>query len=69
MASKHQLSLEVPETNNCKVFRILDTSIYTEDLAITCGKLEITSPGFNEPIIIDALPRFNLILNACTLGI
>jgi hypothetical protein len=69
MASKHQLSLEVPETNNCQVFRILDTSIYTEDLAITCGKLEITSPGFNEPIIIDALPRFNLILNACTLGL
>lgn len=69
MANKHQLSLEVPETNNCKVFRVFDTSIYSELLDITCGKLEITSPGFNQPIGIDVLPNFNLILNGCTLGI
>jgi len=69
MASKHQLSLEVPDTNNCQVFRIFDTSIYTEDLAVTCARLEITSPGFNEPVTIDVLPGFNLILNACTLGL
>lgn len=69
MASKHQLSLEVPDTNNCSVFRIFDTSIYTSDLDVTCARLEITSPGFNEPVTIDVIPGFNLILNACTLGI
>ena len=69
MASKHQLSLEVPDTNNCAVLRVFDTSLYTEDLAITCGKLEITSPGFNEAVAIDVLPHFNLILNGCTLGL
>lgn len=69
MSYKHQLSLEVPDTNNCSVFRILDTSIYDEHLDVTCPKLEITSPGFNEPVVIDVLPGFNLILNACTLGI
>lgn len=69
MASKHQLSLDVPETNNCQVFRVFDTSLYTDDLEVTCGTLQITSPGFNEPVNIEVLPGFNLILNACTLGL
>lgn len=79
MAYKHQLSLEVPDTNNCSVFRIVDTSIYDEHVPITCGKLEITSPGFNEPVVIDvtlatdpvtnAPVNFSYILNGCTLGI
>ena len=69
MPSKHQLSLEVPETNNCSVLRIFDTSIYSDLLDITCGTLQITSPGFNQPVSIEVLPHFNLILNGCTLGI
>lgn len=69
MASKHQLSLEVPDTNNCSVFRVFDTSIYSDLLDITCGTLQITSPGFNEPVSIEVMPHFNLILNGCTLGI
>lgn len=69
MPSKHQLSLEIPETNNCQVFRIFDTSLYSDDLEVDCGTLQITSPGFNEPVSINVLPGFNLVLNACTLGI
>lgn len=69
MADKHQLSLEVPDTNNCSVFRIFDTSIYSNSLDITCNKLEITSPGFNKPVVIEPIEGFNLILNGCTLGI
>jgi len=69
MAYKHQLSLEVPETNNCSLFRILDTSIYSEHIPVTCSRLEIISPGYNQPAVIDVLPGFNLILNACTLEI
>jgi hypothetical protein len=69
MAYKHQLSLEVPDTNNCSVFRIADTSTYDIHIPITCSKLEITSPGFNEPVVIDILKGFNVVLNACTLGI
>lgn len=74
MAYKHQLSLEVPETNNCRVFRILDTSIYDSHLSVDCPKLEITSPGFNEPVVIDVvlgnpITNFSYILNACTLGL
>jgi hypothetical protein len=69
MSSKHQLSLEVPDTNNCSVFRVFDTSIYSDLIEVTCGTLQITSPGFNQPVSIDVLPGFNLILNACTLGL
>lgn len=69
MASKHQLSLDIPETNNCQVFRVFDTSLYTDDLEVTCGTLQITSPGFNEPVNIEVTKGFNLILNGCTLGI
>jgi hypothetical protein len=69
MAYKHQLSLEVPDTNNCSVFRVIDTSIYSENVPVTCSKLEITSPGFNEPVTIEVIKGFNLILNGCTLGI
>ena len=69
MAYKHQLSLDVPDTNNCSVFRVLDTSIYDPHVPVTCNKLEITSPGFNEPVAIDVIKGFNLILNGCTLGI
>ena len=69
MASKHQLSLELPDTNNIKVLRLFDTSLYAEDLAIDCGTLRITSPGFNLPVAIDILKGFNIVLNACSLGL
>lgn len=69
MAVKHQLSLEVPETNNVKVLRIFDTSLYAEEFDTTCGLLQITSPGFNLPVNVDVLPHYNLVLNACTLGL
>jgi hypothetical protein len=66
---QHQLSLDIPHTNNPRVFRIFDTSIYSDKIPVKCGLLQITSPGFNYPMNIDVLPNFNLVLNACTLGI
>lgn len=69
MASKHQLSLELPDTNNIKVLRIFDTSLYAEGMNVDCGTLRVTSPGFNLPRAIEVLPHFNLVLNACSLGL
>lgn len=66
---QHQLSLDIPHTNNPRVFRIFDTSIYSDKIPVKCGLLQITSPGFNYPINIDVTPEFNLILNACSLGL
>lgn len=69
MASKHQLSLELPDTNNIKVLRIFDTSIYADGVGKDCSVLSITSPGFNLPVNIEMLPGFNTTLTACTLGL
>jgi hypothetical protein len=66
---KHQLSLEIPDTNNTQIFRLFDTSTYATDLKTTCGMIQITAPGFTVPVQIETLPYFNLVLNACTLGI
>lgn len=66
---KHSLSLEVPDTYNDEILRIIDTSLYAEDLPVTCGLLQITSPGFSVPVQIELSENFNLVLNACTLGI
>lgn len=66
---KHQLSLELPDTNNTKILRVFDTSTYVPDIPVKCGVLQITSPGFRVPVQIEVLPYFNLVLNACTLGI
>jgi len=65
---KHQLSLEVPDTYNCKILRVIDTSTYVEDLQVTCGYLQITGPGFINPVQIEVNPNFSLVLNACSLG-
>jgi hypothetical protein len=65
----HQLSLDIPCTNNPRVFRIFDTSLYDPDIPVKCPLLQITSPGFNQPVNIEVLPNFNLVLNACTLGV
>jgi hypothetical protein len=69
MASRHILSLEVPETANEALFRVVDTSTYDVNLPVECAILQIMAPGFNAPKNIDVTPGFNLALNACTLGI
>jgi len=69
MASKHELSLEIPETANAKLFRVIDTSSYSKDLAVECPTLQILSPGFNETRDVEAIAGFNYVLNACTLGV
>ena len=69
MASKHILSLDVLETANCSILNIIDTSVYSDLLPVTCPELLITPPGFSAPALIDVQPGFNLPLNACSLGI
>lgn len=85
MLSRHQLSLDILNTTNESVFIIWDTSLYSDQLAIDCPVLEITSPGYINPVYITtvdgsdigtgvtttplAFPGACLVLNACTLGI
>ena len=76
MATKHQLYLDIPDTNNVSVFRVIDSSIYAEGLDIKCATLQITPPGYTMAATIDvttyannSTASFNLVLNACTLGL
>ena len=60
-AYAHQLFLDVPHTNNPRIIRLMDASIYTNKLPVNCGILQITCPGFNTPVTIDVSANFNLV--------
>jgi hypothetical protein len=79
MAGKHILSLDIPQSSNCEILPIVDTSDYNEDMGVSCPELSITAPGFNAPKIIPTTVTMNsdgiwegfgrLNLNACSLGL
>jgi len=68
-AYAHQLFLDIPTTANPRILRIMDSSIYTDKLPVTCETLQITIPGFNTPITITVESGFNSVFNACDLGL
>ena len=53
MAVKHILSLDVPDSANCELLPIIDTSQYNSNLGVSCPEISITPPGFNSPKIIE----------------
>lgn len=67
---RHVLSLEAPDTRNECILRLVDTSVYDPNLPVTCPKLQITPPGFNQYFVIeDVEPGFSLNITACDIGI
>ena len=69
MAS-HKLSLEVPDTLNSCIIRIIDSSIYAEGVSVKCPVLQVTAPGFSSPKTVDDVtPNFSLNLSACAIKI
>jgi len=77
MAAKHILSLEVPTVANCEIFKIIDTSQYTDDIPVDCPELLITPPGSVYVSICSETtcgnshftvqPGFDLNINACAM--
>lgn len=66
----HKLALDIPDTLTECVFKVSDSSSYSDDLPTECPKLEITLPGFQLPsVVTDLKPNFSVSLNACQLGI
>lgn len=66
----HVLSLEIPDTLNTKLLRIIDMSDYNENMPVKCPRLEVTPPGFSYSIKFQELePGFNLNLTTCNLGL
>jgi hypothetical protein len=69
--SAHQLFLDVPDTYNPKILRIVDTSQYSDLLPVTDETIEVLPPGFNTAVVIypSGGENFNLALNACQLNL
>lgn len=70
--AQHVLSLEAPDTLNRCILRVIDTSVYNEQIPVICPLLQITLPGFTTPAQItepQLQPGFSLNLTACDLGV
>lgn len=70
--AKHVLSLEVLDTLNEKILRIVDTSIYDTIVPVECPILSITVPGFGYSTEFDSVtitPGFSKNFTACDLGL
>jgi hypothetical protein len=70
--ARHVLSLDIPDTLNKCILRIVDTSVYAPSVEVTCPLLQITVPGFIHPINLSPPkinPGFNVNLTACDLGL
>ncbi len=68
----HKLGLEVLETSNEKLLRLVDMSVYNQNLGVTCAEILITAPGYQFSSSVDPLrltQGFNLVLTACDLEI
>lgn len=67
--NKHSLSLEIPDTLNTCILRVVDSSYYADNLAVDCARLSILVPGFTCAIGLDAEPGFcNWNITACDLN-
>ena len=67
---KHQLALDIPNTLNKCIFRVVDVSIYSDLVPVECGTLYITPPGFTTSYkITDLDVDFTENITACQLGL
>jgi hypothetical protein len=66
--AKHTLSLEIPDTLNDCILRVVDTSLYADKPPVECPYLDIQGPGFSCSVRLDAEPGFcNWNITACDL--
>jgi hypothetical protein len=67
--ANHVLSLEVPLVMNTCILTIMDTSVYTDLIPVTCETLTITAPGFNYSSNINVSVGFIQNITACDLDL
>lgn len=68
--NKHSLSLEIPDTLNGCILRVVDSSYYADNLPVECARLSILVPGFTCAIGLEAEYGFcNWNITACDLEI
>lgn len=71
--TKHILSLDIPETMNRCVLRVVNTSLFTPAIPVVCPLLQVTPPGYIHPVNFDdtflLVDNFSVNLTACDLTI
>ena len=68
--AKHLLSLDMPNTLNTCILRVVDTSTYDPSLTPGSLTLDILAPGYTNPVTYyPSSTEFNLSLTACDLGL
>lgn len=69
MSYKHQLFLDIPDTANPKILRVIDSSIYSDVVPYSCGVLQVVTPGASSAIEFSVNQNFSLILKTFDLGL
>ena len=68
--AKNALSLDIPDTTNDCILRIIDSSIYASGVPVECLTLDITPPGFFQAYqYLNLSPLFSVNLTACDIGL
>ncbi len=67
--ANHVLSLEVPTVMNPCILTVMDTSVYTDLIPVTCEQLNITVPGFQYSVQLDVNAGFIENITACDLNL
>lgn len=68
--AKHLLSLDMPNTLNTCILRVVDTSTYDPSMTPGSLTLEVLAPGYtNATAYYPTSTEFNLSLTACDLGL
>ena len=73
--ANHVLSLEVPTVMNTCILKIMDTSVYSDLLPVTCPTLNVTVPGFAYSVQLEGTQMTEFVasghitLTACNLNL
>lgn len=64
-----QLGLQVIETGDPRTLRIVDNSVYSPGITVSCEQLHITPPGFTYPAAFEVDKGFNSLFTSENLGL
>lgn len=62
-----ELFLDFPDTTSVKTMRVSDASFYNPKIKVTCARVDVTPPGYLEPITFNVKAGFSIVLNASNL--
>lgn len=62
-----ELFIDFPDTTSVKTMRVEDASFYNPKIKVTCAQVDVTPPGYIEPVTFNVKAGFSIILNSSNL--